>query len=76
MRNIKKARKMLYSLMGLGLHGYNGLDSETGVHIYQIYVLPTLVYELKVILPEQKFMDMLERSNRKFLKHTVYTGCS
>ena len=39
--NIKKARKMLYSLMGPGLHGYNGLDPETAVHIYQTYVLPT-----------------------------------
>ena len=26
--NIKKARKMLYSLMGSGLHGYDGLDPE------------------------------------------------
>ena len=31
--NIKKARKMLYSLMGSGLDGYNGLDPETAVHI-------------------------------------------
>ena len=29
--NIKKAQKMLYSLMGSGLHGYNGLDPETAV---------------------------------------------
>ena len=69
--NIKKARKMLYSLMGSGLHGYNGLDPETAVHIYQTYVLPTLVYGLKVILPEKKYMDMLERSNKKFLKHIL-----
>ena len=69
--NIKKARKMLYSLMGSGLHGYNGLDPETAVHIYQTYVLPTLVYGLEVILPEKKYMDMLERSNKKFLKHIL-----
>ena len=41
--NIKKARKMLYNLMGSGLHGYNGLDPETAIHIYQTYVLPALL---------------------------------
>ena len=69
--NIKKAWKMLFSLMGSGLHGYNGLDPETAVHIYQTYVLPALVYGLEVIIPEKKYMDMLERSNKKFLKHIV-----
>ena len=49
----------------------NGLDPETAVHIYQTYVLPTLVYGLEVILPEKKYMDMLERSNKKFLKHIL-----
>ena len=70
--NIKKARKMMNSLMGSGLHGYNkGLDPETAVHIYETYVLPTLVYRLEVILPEKKYMDMLDRSNKKFLKHIL-----
>ena len=32
-------------------------------------MLPTLVYGLEVILPEKKLMDMLERTNKKFLKH-------
>ena len=36
--NIKKAQKMLYSLMSSGLHGYNGLDPETGVHITNLCV--------------------------------------
>ena len=69
--NIKKPRKMLYSLMGSGLHEYNGLDPETTILIYQTYMLPTLVYGLEVILPEKKYMDMLERSNKKFLKHIL-----
>ena len=57
--------------MGLGLHGYNGLDPETAIHIYQTYVLPTLAYGLEIMLPEKKHMDMLERSNKKFLKHIL-----
>ena len=55
--------------MGSGLHGYNVLDLETAIHILQTYVLSTLVYGLEIILPQTKYMDMLERSNKKFLKH-------
>jgi hypothetical protein len=29
--NIRKARRGLYSLMGTGLHGENGLDHETAM---------------------------------------------
>ena len=38
-----KART-LSSLMSAGLHGENGLDPETSLHLYQIYVLPVLLY--------------------------------
>ena len=67
---IKKAKKTMYSLYP-GLHGYNGLGPETSVQLYQVYVLPTLVYGFEVVLPEQKLMDMLERTNKKFLKHIL-----
>ena len=69
--NIKKARKTMYSLMGPGLHGHNGLDPETAVQLYQIYVLPTLLYGLELILPEQQLVDMLEQTNKNFLKHIL-----
>ena len=59
------------SLMGPGLHGHNGLDPETAVQIYQVYVLPTLLYGLELILPEQRLVDMLKRTNKKFLKHIL-----
>ena len=45
--NIQKARRTVYSLMGSGLHGENGLDPETSIHLLQTYVLPVLVYALK-----------------------------
>ena len=61
----------MYSLMGPGLHGYKCLDPETSFQLYQVYVLPTLIYGLEVILPEQKLMDMPERTNKKFLKHNL-----
>ena len=46
--NTQKARRTVYSLMGSSLHGENGLDPETPVHLLQTYVIPVLVYELEL----------------------------
>ena len=46
-------------------------DPETSVQLYQVHVVPTLVYGLELILPEQRFVDSLERTNKKFLKHIL-----
>ena len=40
--NIKKARRTIYSLMGARLHGENGLDPDTSIHLLQTYVYPGL----------------------------------
>ncbi len=76
--NMNKARRTIYSLMAAGLHGENGLDPETSIHLYQTYVTPVLTYGLEVVLPRQKYIDMLEKMNKKFLKtNTVITNeCS
>ena len=49
----------------------NGLGPETSVQLYQTCVLPTLVYRLEVILPKQRFVDALERCNKKCLKYIL-----
>jgi len=49
--NIKKARRNANSLLGGGFHGHNGLDVETIVHLYKIYISPVLLYGLELILP-------------------------
>lgn len=66
--NIQKARRTLYSLMASGLHGENGLDPESAIQLMQTYVIPVLVYGMEIVLPKQKYMDMLEKFNKKFLK--------
>ena len=33
--NIQKAKRTIYSLMGSGLHGENGLDPETAISLLQ-----------------------------------------
>ena len=69
--NIKKARRTMYSLMSAGLHGENGLDPETSLHLYQIYVLPVLLYGMEVVFPRQKFVDDLDKFNKHSLKHLL-----
>ena len=69
--NVKKARRTMYSLMSAGLHGENGLDPETSLHLYQIYVLPVLLYGMEVVLPPPKFVEVLEKFSKHNLKHIM-----
>jgi outer membrane protein TolC len=55
--NLAKARRTLYSLFGAGLHGENGLDPLTIIHLYRTYVLPVLLYRLELLLPSRKLID-------------------
>jgi hypothetical protein len=52
--NVIKARRALYSMMGAGLHGVNGLSPTVCHHLFQVYILPILTYGLEVLLPTQK----------------------
>ena len=36
--NIQKARRAIYSLMPAELHGENGMDPQTAVHVFQKYL--------------------------------------
>ena len=67
--NVKKARRTLYGLMSAGLHGENGLDPETSLHLYQIYVLPVLLYGMEVVFLRPKFMEVLD--NKHNIKHLL-----
>ena len=54
------------SLKSVGLHGDNGLDPEISLHLYQTYVLPVPLYGMEVVLPRQKYMEMLDK-----FKHNI-----
>ena len=69
--NIQKARHAMYGLMPAGLHGENGLDPQTAVHVFQIYVLPVLLYGLEVAVPSKTNLDILERFLRTPLKQIL-----
>ena len=66
-QNIKKARRTrtMYSLMSAGL------DPETSLHLYQIYVLPVLLYGMEVVFPRPKFDEVLEKFKKHNLKHIM-----
>ena len=49
--------------MSSGLHGGNGLDPETVMHIVQTCVISVLVYGIELVLQKPKFMGMLEKIN-------------
>ena len=54
--------------MPSGCHGHNGLDQESTIHLFQIYVLPTLIYGMEVVLPGGKHLDTLEKFYKKYMK--------
>ena len=57
--------------MGAGLHGENGLDTDTSIHLLQTYVIPILFYGLEVVLPTGVYLDMLDRIHKKFIKQIL-----
>ena len=69
--NVKKARRTLYSLMSTGLHSENGLDPETSLHLYQIYVLPVLLYGMEVVFPRPKVMEVFDKFNKHNINHLL-----
>jgi hypothetical protein len=70
-KNIGKARRALYSLLGAGLHGVNGLDPVTSINIYKVYILPILLYGLEITLPSQKYVTMLEKFQKDTIKNIL-----
>ena len=46
---ISTARKTLYALIKTGVHGTNGLNPRISYKIYQVYVIPRLLYSLEVL---------------------------
>ncbi len=71
MSNIKKARGALYSLMGAGLHGKNGLPQDTCIHPYKIYVSPILTYGLGIFSTDENDIKPLEQFQKTTLKQLL-----
>lgn len=65
---ISCARKSLYSLIGTGVHGTNGLLPSQCLSMYNTYVLPRLLYGLEIFILRQKDLSLLEHFHINFLR--------
>ena len=57
--------------MSSGMHGHNGLDPETNLHLVKTYVLPVLLYGLELVLPCKTLINKLETYQKKMLKQIL-----
>ncbi|CAG2221649.1 unnamed protein product [Mytilus edulis] len=69
--NIKKSRRSAYALLGSGFHGENGLDMETIIHLFKIYILPVLLYGMDLLTPQSLDLEKLEKFQKKMLKQLM-----
>ena len=65
---IKTARRTVYSLMGTGLHGVNGLSPAVSAHIIKIYVIPRLLYGLDATVTTKKQKEELSSYHKNLLR--------
>lgn len=65
---ISTARGALYSLMGSGMHGSNGLAVPALRHIYTVFVIPRLLYGLESVVVTTSQLELLNSFHRKILK--------
>ena len=68
-KQISLARRTLYALIKTGVHGCNGIDPKTSFKIYQVYVLPRLLYGLEVLSLSRKQLDELEKFHLETMKN-------
>ncbi|CAC5407968.1 unnamed protein product [Mytilus coruscus] len=66
---ISLARRTLYSLIKTGVHGTNGLNPRTSCKIYQVYVIPRLLYGLETLNLQNKDTVALCSFHLSTLKH-------
>ncbi len=66
---INLARRTVYSLMGTGLHGVNGLNPKTSIHIFKVFVLPRLLHGLEALVLTKGNIQELQKYHLDFLRH-------
>ena len=65
---ITMARRTLYSLIKTGVHGTNGLNPRTSSKIYNIYIIPRLLYGLETLHLHKKDIELLSSFHLGTLK--------
>ena len=65
---INKSRKTIYSLMGTGIHGKNGINPILSRKIWERYNIPRSTHGLEVQIMTEIEMNKLETHERQYLK--------
>lgn len=55
--------------MGTGFHGVNGLSPKIPIHIFDVYVLPRVLYGLEATIIKKKHFTELESFHRGILRN-------
>ncbi|CAC5385374.1 unnamed protein product [Mytilus coruscus] len=65
---IKLARRTCYALMGAGMHGYNGVNPNIVIKLWNTYVRPRLIFGLDCVTLSRKKLDELNFFHKSQLK--------
>lgn len=65
---IKVARRTSYALMGAGLHGYNGVNPNIGIQVWNTYVRPRLLFGLDSVVLSKRDVNELNLFHKGQLK--------
>jgi hypothetical protein len=68
---LSTARRTLYSLTGAGLHGFNGLPPTTCLHLYNVYVMPRLIYGIESLNYSTQNVKSLETFHHTCLRNIL-----
>ena len=64
----KTGRRTAYHLMGVGLHGLNGISPATGKAMLETYVVPAMIHGLEALNLSDTEYDVIESAYRKLLR--------
>ena len=69
---VMNARRSLYSLLGAGFSGLNGIGPDISVQGYETYVAPILLYGLEAVVLSETDTKALTTFHRKVLRRLQY----
>ena len=69
---IQSARRCAYFLMGAGLHGQNGVNPMVSLAMWNVFVLPCLLYGLDILTLIKTEISKINQSHKKFLKQIMH----
>ena len=69
---IQSARRCAYSLMGAGLYRQNGVNPMVSLTMWNVFVLPCLLYGLDILTLIKTEISKINQSHKKFLKQIMH----